>query len=147
MLEQKRELEPEQSLINVHMMLAAFAIENLCKGYLAGRLSREERERVKAGILPESLKTHDVLDLVGRTPMTLSDTEKFLVRRISEAVWRGRYPSATSHKKVGPFAQIGSDVRPPMRFSAKAAQHVGAKDSYCIPPTAGRGLHADQTSL
>jgi hypothetical protein len=36
---------PNHSLINVHMMLAGFAIENLCKGHLAGHLTwKNERK-------------------------------------------------------------------------------------------------------
>src|SRR5262245_29338767 len=34
--------EPEHSLTDVHMMLAGFAIENLCKGYLVDRLSPDD---------------------------------------------------------------------------------------------------------
>ena len=111
------------------MMLGGFAIENLCKAYLTGRLSHEERQAVQAGVLPQSLKSHDILDLVEQTGMKLSDTEKYLVKRISEAaVWRGRYPSATSHKRSRPFAQIGSDIRHIKTVLQKLRRHVGAKD-------------------
>ena len=90
----------KHSLINQHMMLAGFAIENLCKGYLVGRLSHQEREKVvRAGDLPKSLISHDILKLVEQTGMphsehfrlnTICDTEKFLLKRITEAVfWRG----------------------------------------------------------
>jgi hypothetical protein len=83
------EAEPEHSLINVHMMLAGLAIENLCKGHLAGRLSPKEREEVEAGVLPKSLKNHEILELVAGTGMTLSDIEKEkdLVKRIEKAIW------------------------------------------------------------
>ena len=100
-LDQNSDPESEHGLHDVHMMLSSFAIENLCKGYLAGRLSLKEREDVKAGSLPESLRgTHDILDLVARTGMTLCDTEKELVKKIAQAIWRGRYPSPTSHKRI-----------------------------------------------
>src|SRR6266496_6256299 len=50
---QKTDVDTKHNLINQHMMLAGFAIENLCKGYLAGRLSPKEQEDVKtAGKLP-----------------------------------------------------------------------------------------------
>jgi len=140
-LDQKSDPEPEHSLVNVHMMLAGFAIENLCKGYLASRLTREERDAVKAGILPESLRGHDILEFVERTGMKLSETEKYLVKRIGEAIWRGRYPIPTSHKKTGPSAQIGSDIRRIKTLLQRLRAHVGAKASYRNPasgPVASR---------
>lgn len=125
---QTSDLPLKRSLINQHMMLAGFAIENLCKGYLAGRLSHEERENVRAGVLPKSLKDHNILNLLEQTGMLLSDTEKYLLRRITEAVvWRGRYPSATSHERIRPFAQIGSDIRHIKTLLQKVRSHVGAK--------------------
>lgn len=101
--EQNSEVEPEHSLMNVHMLLAGFAIENLCKGHLIDQLKPDEQKKVKDGVLPESLKgNHSILNFVEKTGMTLSDSEKYLLRRISEAVvWRGRYPVPTSHKKTG----------------------------------------------
>jgi hypothetical protein len=102
-LNQNSNPEPEHSLVNVHMMLAGFAIENLCKGYLAGRISPKERDAVKAGRLPEALRTHNILELVERTGMTLSKIESDLVERIGQAIWRGRYPSPSSHEGISPI--------------------------------------------
>lgn len=133
-LHQNSDPEPEHSLVNVHMMLAGFAIENLCKGYFCRRLTPEERDGVKAGSLPESMRgTHNILKFVERTGMTLSETEKYLVKRIGEAIWRGRYPIPTSHKKTGPFAQAGSDIRRIKTFLQRLRAHVGAKASYRNP--------------
>jgi hypothetical protein len=130
---QNSEAEPEHNLVNVHMMLAGFAIENLCKGYLASRLGPKEREGVK--VLPESLKTHGLVHLVERTGMALSETEKYLVERLGEAVfWRGRYPSATSHEGIRPFVQMQSDIRRIKTVLQKLRRHVGAKHSYRVPP-------------
>ena len=136
---QKSDVPSKHDLINQHMMLAGFAIENLCKGYLAGRLSHQEREKVRAGVLPKSLKSHDILKLVEQTGMphskhfrlnTLCDTEKFLLKRITEAVvWRGRYPSATSHEESRPFVQMGSDIGRIKRLLQKIRRHVRAQDS------------------
>ena len=136
---QKSDMASKHSLINQHMMLAGFAIENLCKGYLAGRLSPKERKKLQAGDLPKSLKCHDILSLVEKTGMkhskhfrlnTICDTEKILLNRITEAVlWRGRYPSATSHEGSRPFAQMGSDIGRIKRLLQKIRRHVGAKDS------------------
>jgi hypothetical protein len=121
---------PDHSLINVHMMLAGFAIENLCKGYLAGLLSPKEQEDVKAGKLPKNLNTHGILELVRSTGVTFSDREEDLLDRIQGAViWRGRYPSPRYHEKIVPFAQWGSDSGRIRTFLRKLRAHVGAKDS------------------
>ena len=132
-LPQKRQrsgVPSKHNLINQHMMLAGFAIENLCKGYLADRLSPQEREKVQAGVLPKSLTGHDILKLVQQIGMTVSDAEKHLLNRITEAVfWRGRYPSATSHEGLRPFTQIGSDIDQIKTLLQNLRRHVGAKDS------------------
>jgi len=120
----------KRNLINQHMMLAGFAIENLCKGYLTDRLSTEERQRIEQeGILPESLKGHDSLGLVEQTGLTLSGIEKDLPTRIADTVqWRGRYPSPTSHKGIRPFFQMGGDNRHIKALLQKLRRHVRAKD-------------------
>jgi hypothetical protein len=127
---EKSDAPPEHGLMDQHMMLAGFAIENICKGYLAARLSDEERQRVhQAGVLPKSFRGHHVLKLVEQTGMTLSDTEKFLLKRITDAVlWRGRYPSAISHEAIRPFAQIGSDIRHIKGILQRLRRHVRAND-------------------
>ena len=123
------EPEKDHSLTKVHMMLAGFAIENLCKGYLIGRLSREDQDAVRAGRLPKSLRTHDTLKLIELTEMTLSETEKYLVEQIDQAIWRGRYPSPTSYEGMRPFAEVGSDVRRIKAILRRLRGHVGAKKS------------------
>jgi hypothetical protein len=128
---QKDDVKTKYSVINQHMMLAGFAIENLCKGYLAGLLTPEQQEDVKAaGELPEKLKTHNLVELVRSTGMTFSDREKDLLRRIGEsAIWRGRYPSPTYHDKIVPFVQWEDDIGRIKTFLPKLRTHVGAKDS------------------
>jgi hypothetical protein len=127
------EPRPEHSLINVHMMLAGFAIENLCKGYLARRLSPKQREKVKAGDLPKRLNTHEILKLVKRTKMKLSCAEEDLVERIHKTIrWRGRYPSPTSYEEIVAFSQRDSDIGKIKMLLQKLRAHVGAKDSYRI---------------
>ncbi|PYL68312.1 MAG: hypothetical protein DMF20_01200 [Verrucomicrobia bacterium] len=71
---------PKHSLINIHMMLAGFAIENLCKGHLAFRLTGNERKKVKAGELPKCLDGHKILKLVRRIGMTLAKFERVYLR-------------------------------------------------------------------
>lgn len=112
------------------MMLAGFAIENLCKGYLVGLLTPEEQKVVKDGKLPKKLKTHDLVELVRSTGMTFSDPEKNLLERIGEAaICRGRYPSPTDQLKIGPFRQWEDDIVRIKTFLPKLRAHVGAKDS------------------
>jgi hypothetical protein len=112
------------------MMLAGFAIENLCKGYLVARLSDAERERVKSGDLPESLGNHRILKLIEKIGMTLSDTEEKLIKRITDAVlWRGRYPSPKSHDQRRPFLQAGYDIGHIKTLLDRLRRHVRAKDS------------------
>jgi len=140
-LDQRKDVEiPEHTLVNVHMMLAAFAIENLCKGPLAARLTPKEQEAVTKGELPKSLKTHDLLKLINQAEITLSDTDKELVGRISEAFWRGRYPSPTSHKDIGPSLRSGLDVSRIKTFLEKLRKRVGIKSaSIAAEPLSNEG--------
>jgi hypothetical protein len=118
-----------QCLIDQHMMLAGFAIENLCKGHLVSRLSDAERDRIRQeGILPRSFQDHHSLSLVKQTGMSLTPIEELLLTRITQAVlWRGRYPSPTSHGGIGPYAQMGSDIRDINALLQKLRGHVGVK--------------------
>jgi hypothetical protein len=129
-IDEKTNPTVKHSLVNQHMMLAGFAIENLCKGHLANQLSDEERKAVQErGVLPKSLRCHDALNLLEQTGMTVSDTEKSLLNRITEAVlWRGRYPSAISHESLRPFAQMESDIDRINSLLQKLRRHVGAED-------------------
>jgi hypothetical protein len=127
---------PEHSLINVHMMLAGFAIENLCKGFLVGRLGSEQLAEVKSGKLPDLWRNHDILEFVQSTGMALTEREKDLLKRIADAIWwRGRYPSPTYHKKLKPFWQWSEDVPKIRNILENLRAHVGAKDCYrCQDP-------------
>lgn len=124
-----QETGTKHDLANQHMMFAGFAIENLCKGYLAGLLSPKEQEAVKEGKLPKTLDTHDVLKLVRSTGMTFSDREKDLLIRIGDAIWRGRYPSPSRHTKISPSTQREDDVARINTFLPRLRAHVGAKNS------------------
>lgn len=124
----------EYSVANVHLMLAGFVVECLCKGFLARQLSPEERKKVESGDLPNSLKgSHGILEFVQRTGLSLAAAEDDLLKRITEAVvWRGRYPIPTAHERIKPYAEICSDVDRTKRFLLKLRHHVGAKTSYRI---------------
>ena len=128
--DQQDEVEKsKQRLVDVHMMLAGFAIENLCKGYLAVRLSHQEQNGVKGGMLAKSLQNHRFVQLVDRTGMIVSENERNLVQRLGDAVWRGRYPCGTSHKTVRPFVRMQTDVPKIEKFLQKLRRHVGVKES------------------
>lgn len=119
------------SVANVHLMLAGFAIECLCKGFLARQLSPEERTKVESGDLPNSLKgSHGIVKFVQRTGLNLAAAEDDLLKRITESsVWRGRYPIPTTHERVKPYVEMCSDVDRTKRFLLKLRHHVGAKTS------------------
>jgi hypothetical protein len=135
-LGQDSEPEPEHSLTDVYMMLAGFAIENLCKGYLVETaLSPDDRNAIKGGgSLPKSLKNHNTLEFIELSGMTLAETEKFVIDQIDQAIWwRGRYPSSTSHKEIRPFVQGGSVFRRIAPLLGRLRAHVGANESYKAP--------------
>jgi hypothetical protein len=116
---------PEASLTNIHMMLAGFAIENLCKGFFVQNLNDVERDTVKSGKLPSSLKgQHPIVDFVRRTSIRLTSAEEELLGRVEEAIWRGRYPIPTSVARSRPFMQMGSDVHRINDFIARLRGHV-----------------------
>jgi hypothetical protein len=116
---------PPLGLVNVNMMLAGFAVENLCKGFLAARLTKGEKAQAKAGMLPKSLKTHDILALVEQVGMSVSETDRYLLERLGEAVWRGRYAIPIVHDQIKPFAQFDSDVRRIRALFRRLRRHVG----------------------
>jgi hypothetical protein len=121
--------EPPLGLVTVHMMLAAFAIENLCKGFLVDCLTAEEEAQAKTGVIPKSFKDHDILALIERVGMLVSDSEKYLLEMIRDAGWRGRYPIPTVHKKIQPFTRFGSGVRRTKAILQRLRRHVGAHES------------------
>jgi hypothetical protein len=85
----------------VHMMLSAFAIENLFKFILVSRDPDAIRgEVLKIGKLPRSLKTHDLNRLAEQVGLSLSEHENELLERLStNSTWIGRYPvPATLHE-------------------------------------------------
>ena len=122
------ESPPKYDLINQHMMLAGFAIENLCKGYLVRLLTPKEKKEIEKGQLPKKLNSHNLVELARLIGMSLSNREKDLLERIEiAAVWRGRYPSPTRHEKVRPFAQWENDIERIRMFLPRLRGHVRIK--------------------
>ncbi len=82
-------------LQGIYFMLIAYSIENMCKAIIiAMRKSELENEIKKTKKLPESLKTHDLVKLVGKEAgIKISIQEEELLMRLeNNAVWAARYP-------------------------------------------------------
>lgn len=96
--EDKTQIFNEHSYHHTFLMLYAFAIENYCKGALAGRLDWSDRVVLKSeGKFPKHMKTHDLVTLAERVGFAISNIEdEELLRRLTHAaVWTGRYPVST----------------------------------------------------
>jgi hypothetical protein len=127
------EKTPEYNCHLIYLMLAGYAIENLCKGFLASNLSHQDHAAIKQGKYPGRLATHNIPLLVDWTGLQTDEMEKQLLSRIQVAVvWRGRYPMPKESDKISPFVEIGSDLRRIELFLMKLHRHVGAKLSYRV---------------
>ena len=88
-------LDPSQNTFEdpvapVFMLLAGLAIENLAKAKLVE--GRSSPATVGDALAPD-LKSHDLVDLLHRAGLTLSDDESYLAERLQAFVeWAGRYP-------------------------------------------------------
>jgi hypothetical protein len=100
------------SYLSVFMMLSAYAIENMMKGYLTKIYQNELLKlTTEGGKIPKMLKTHQLIDLADRCHLQLEEHERTLLRRLtSHAVWEGRYPLTESASSF--FSVIGSDGIP-----------------------------------
>jgi len=125
------EKTPEYDCHLIFMMLAGYAIENLCKGFLIKQLTDEELVAAKNGKYPSRLANHNVQELVKWTGLDIDASEENLLTRVqAAAIWRARYPVPKSDENILPAAQLGSDVRRINEFLQKLRRHVGAKSSY-----------------
>ncbi len=88
----KRSLKPDE-LLSVHLMLVAFAIENLFKAALVRDGGNDLRQEFDStGKLPRLLKTHDLFVLATKTSLPIGTEEEDLLRRLTRAaIWAGRY--------------------------------------------------------
>lgn len=84
----------EHGYAGLYLMLSAYVLENLCKGFLASKLSSADRELVRSkGKLPKILDSHDTLELVQKVGLDVSETDQALLQKLSRAAtWFGRYP-------------------------------------------------------
>lgn len=92
---------PQNGYHSTLLMLYAFAIENLCKGYLVNQLSSEEKTSIRTnGELPNTLKTHDLMKLVKLIGLQPDLEEEDMLRRLERAsVWGGRYPIPNDYSR------------------------------------------------
>jgi hypothetical protein len=114
---QASDVPSKHDLINQHMMLAGFAIENLCKGVSGWSVKSPRTGKGASRCFAKSLKSHDILNLVEQTGMphsehfrlnTLCDTEKFLLKRITEAVvWQGTLSERNFSRREPPICANG----------------------------------------
>jgi hypothetical protein len=76
----------------VHLMLMAYAVENLFKA--APNRSKYARD-FEVERLPDELKSHNLVDLAKKAGVKIDLEVEDLLRRLEQcAVWRGRYCSA-----------------------------------------------------
>jgi hypothetical protein len=81
-------------VLGVHLMLVAYAIENLLKAALVRRPSHDLRRQVeRSARLPRQLATHDLSRLAKSLRIDITPDEHGLLRRLARAAtWSGRYP-------------------------------------------------------
>lgn len=96
-----RQSFPQNGYHSTVLMLYAFAIENLCKGYLVNRLSSEEKESIRTnGKLLGKFKDHNLARLVELIGLRHDLEDEDMLRRLERAsVWGGRYPVPDRYSK------------------------------------------------
>jgi hypothetical protein len=127
----------------LYMMLASYAIENLCKGYSVRRLDPTERDIVRQhGRLPKRLETHRLAGLITDTEMSIDNLEEELLARLERAaIWFGRYPIPRFFRErntaILPDGHLQSvswqgsaDVYRTKAIIKRIRKHVGARDTY-----------------
>jgi hypothetical protein len=135
----------EHGFTALFMMLAGFAIENLCKGCAVEKLTFEERAEVKAnGNLPKRLEGHNLLELVKGVDLSVTIEEEELLQRLRRAVvWFGRYPipkyyrnrdrtKLQNGKTYSTSWEGSTDAHRTKRLIARIRHHVGALESYRV---------------
>jgi hypothetical protein len=95
----------------VYLMLMAYCLENLFKGYLV-KVRREEllEEIIEKGKLPQLLTRHDLEKLAKDCSLSPNEEDLRLLQRLaSHATWIGRYPYPLSADHFYTFAE-GSSI-------------------------------------
>jgi hypothetical protein len=95
----------------VYLLLMAYCLENMLKGYLV-KVRRDQlfEETKKSGELPQMLKTHDLEKLAMQCPLSLNEEDVHVLQRlVYHARWIGRYPYPLRADQLYSFAE-GSSV-------------------------------------
>jgi len=83
-------VNPALFVQGTYLMLAGFCVENLLKGIL---IATDKVSYDVDGRLPPGLKSHDLVSLLGRTDIGLSENDRDTLGRITVfSTWAGRYP-------------------------------------------------------
>jgi hypothetical protein len=94
----KREVLSPGNFQRVHMMLAAFALENLFK-YQLVRNNRHSilEETSRTSKLPKMLNGHNLVQLAKQSGFQYNEEDEKLLKRLSvNSTWIGRYPIPTN---------------------------------------------------
>ena len=94
----KKEVLSPGNYQRVHMMLAAFALENLFK-YQLVRNNRQSiyYEAAQYFKLPKVLRSHDLVELAKQSAFQFNDNDAKLLKRLFvSSKWIGRYPTPTN---------------------------------------------------
>jgi len=85
---------PSSGVFPIYFMLLGFAVENLIKARLLMDNQVEfDRHVEEHGLLPDELKSHDLVGLANRVGWKYAIEEEDLLRRFTRcAIWSGRYP-------------------------------------------------------
>jgi hypothetical protein len=110
-------------LLLVHLMLMAFAVENLLKAELVRKFYDMLREQFdSSGELPPLLKSHRLVTLATTAGLSIDPEEEDLLRRLTRAaIWAGRYPLPIE------FGELSGGER----FSdgnVRSISYIGGKD-------------------
>jgi hypothetical protein len=95
----------------VYLMLIAYCLENLFKGYLVKTRKQEfHSQAMQTGELPPPLRTHNLQLLARQCPLHLEDDEVQRLHRFAgHATWIGRYPYPLRADQFYVFAE-GSTI-------------------------------------
>ena len=120
---------PSVDCLQVHLMLAGLAIENLCKGHLVSQLSTEDKTKLEQGVLPERLdQKHRIRKLVSAINLPTSAIDDELLCRVEDSVrWLGRYPAPKSAASMTNEINAKTDVASVNDFLSRLTAHIGCQ--------------------
>ena len=128
---------------SVYLMLVAYALENLMKGYLIDRDKESlRREILSKARLPSALVTHNLTTLASQCKLKMTVEEQVVFRRLSKhSNWIGRYPFAKNYRDffhLSPMNKIpstgiawsSSEIEEIKQLVRKVCRKIGVKVSF-----------------